>query len=237
MNPPISNWSFSALQDYETCPYRIYLKRVEKAEQPNYDDDPAHPLTRGTRIHEEAEAFIRGAGPMTRDLKKIETTLEELRDKFASGLVVVEELWRFDKEWNPVDNWDDAWCIVKSDVTDHGQGPSIIEVTDWKTGKSFGNEVKHTQQLQLYAVAGFMKQPEAIAVIARLLYVDEGKTKERKYMRTALPMLLDGWHKRGEKLTNAIQFPAKANTMSCRWCPYGTQNGTGACAFAALPNR
>lgn len=236
MTPPIKNWSFSALKDFEACPYRIYLARVEQSPRPEYDDDPNHPLTRGTRLHTEAEMFIRGTGPLTPGIKKCKELLLKLREEYANGHVICEERWAFDREWGECE-WKDRWVGLILDVVDTSPGPLIVNMTDWKSGKSFGKDVAHTQQMQLYAIGVFLKYPEVNAVNTKLGYLDEGKIRERQYLRTALPMLLKGWEARGERMTSAIHFPAKANRMNCRYCDFGTENGTGACPFAAQPNK
>lgn len=229
--PPVRSWSFSLLKDYEACPYRVYLARVERQPQPE-PDDPNHPLVRGDRIHHEAEDYIRGTGPLTKDLRKVESTLNELRFAFDDGQVEVEQKWGFDREWTPVE-WDagECWLRVICDVVRHMDNDTL-EIVDWKTGKSFGNEVKHTQQRQLYAIAAFMRYPNATHVKARMLYTDEGKEKSNHYDRSMLAQMQAQWDKRGGALTNALTFPPKPNRGNCKYCPFGIANGTGVCAYS-----
>lgn len=230
--PPIKSWSFSLLKDFEACPYRVYLMRVERAPRPAIDDDPNHPLTRGNRVHEEIEHAIRGDGPITREAKKVSDVVEDLREKFPDGIIEVEQEWGFNAQWEVVD-WRDpqCWARVKCDVVEH-MSPDAAGVDDWKTGKSFGNEVKHRQQSQLYGVATFMRYPKLITVRTRMIYTDEGKIVPGNYSRAALPTLLDRWTARAMAMTTATHFPAKPNRGNCRFCPYGVEVGTGACAYA-----
>lgn len=229
--PPVKRWSYSALTEYETCPYRTYLKRVQRSPEPPRDE--THPAERGNRIHAEAEAYIRGEGAVTKDLRKVAEALDEARAEFAEGRVEVEEQWGFTREWESV-GWDHSqcWALVKCDVVIH-RSPEVLEIWDWKSGKSFGNEVKHTQQMQLYGLAGFLRYPDVSIVKVALQYLDEGKTKPKTYDRTMVPGFLPRWEQRANRLTNALVFPPKPNKGRCKYCPYGIENGTGACAYVA----
>lgn len=229
MKPPIKRWSFSALRDFETCSYRIFLAKVEKAPQPVIED-PNHPLERGKRIHTEAEEFIKGENGLTRNLRKCESTLEQLHELYEQGLVDVEEKWGLDRQWRPV-SWDnpECWGMVRLDAMVHGDRG--LHVYDHKTGKSWNKDVAHIQQMQLYAIAAFMYFPDTTLVETSLLYLDEGKESSRVYTRSALADLLPRWQARAERLTSATAFPAKPNKGNCRFCPFGRANGTGACAY------
>lgn len=231
--PPIKKWSFSALKDYEECPYRVYLKRVERAPTPDISGQESHPLVRGDRIHKEAEAFVRGEGPLTKDLRKFSTELEGLQQRFTDGTVQVEQEWGFTKEW-AVTDWRDpaCWAMIKADVVDELDGGLTLHVIDYKTGKKFGNEVKHQQQVQLYSLGAFMRYPEAQLVKTSLYYLDEGKDTTRTYTRPFVNEILPRWTERASRMTNAMVFPPKPNKSKCRYCSYGTANGSGACPYA-----
>lgn len=229
--PPVRRWSFSALKDYEACPYRIYLKRVER--QPGPPEQPDNPLVRGNRVHAEAEAYIQGTGGMTKDLRKVKDALDEAREQYQKNCVEVEQNWGFTREWESV-GWDhsECWLLSKCDVVIH-RSPEVLEIWDWKTGKSLGKEVEHTQQMQLYGLTGFLRYPDVQLIKVTLYYTDEGKTKPKTYDRTMVPELLPRWEERAKRLTNALVFPPKPNKGKCRFCPYGVQNGTGVCPYAA----
>lgn len=229
--PPINFWSFSALRQFEKCPYSIYLKRVERLATP--PEDPHGPLAKGRKAHEEAEAYIKGEGPLTPILAKhYKTKFEELRTEYDEGRVLTEDSWWFNREWELVDkDAPDKWLIVILDAF-HKIDPTAAKVTDFKTGKSFGKEVEHLQQLQLYSIAAFMIFAELQTVEASLWYLEEKRAPlTRKYTRNALPRLLEGFSRRGDRLTAATDFPPKPNKSNCRYCDYGPNNGTGDCAY------
>lgn len=231
---PIRFWSFSAVKAFEACPYYMYLDRVEQAEKPDFSEDPKHPLVRGDRIHTEAEEFIKGDGPLTKDLNKFTEKLQDLRELYDSGRVYVEEKWGFNRDWRPVD-WKERWAGVICDVVIVSEDGRTITVIDWKSGKSMNKEVPHQQQLQLYAAATLMKFPDADLVIGQMAYLDEGKVLERKIDRSRLPYYIQRWTSRGEALTSATSFPPKPNTMNCKYCDFGPTVGTGVCPYAPDP--
>lgn len=232
--PPIDRWSFSTLKDFEACPYRVYLKKVEKQPEPEPEEGVESPLDRGTRIHEAAEAFVRGTGPMIRELRKFETEFIGLRAKYEAGkpMIELEQKWGFDKEWTPVD-WSDkeCWAMVKCDLVVHEDDRRIL-VVDYKTGKSRGNEVKHRQQMQLYGLSAFLRYTEPTLVTTELWYLDEGNKVTKTYNRSDVLPLLPRWEQRAKNLTEALVFKPKPNRGNCKYCPFGVLHGTGVCAYA-----
>lgn len=232
LKPPIKAWSFSRLMNYEECPYRVYLSSVEKLPMPEIDD-PAHPLIRGNRIHDEAERFVKGEAELTPDLKKFEDRLTWAREEYAEGNVNVEEEWGFNNEWGVTGYWDDdVWNRTKLDLMIRLDEKAAL-IVDHKTGKKFGNEVKHISQGQLYVVTTFLKFPELENIRVEFWYLDhKDTTLGRDYTRAQLPRMLARWAERGNRLTTATHFPPKPNKKNCRFCNFGIEKGTGACPYA-----
>lgn len=231
--PPVTTWSFSSLKQFEKCPYSIYLQKVAREPQPPRDEN--HPLERGTRIHTEAEQFVRGEiAELPHSLRKLEEHFEYLRQAYSDGLAVVEEDWGFNLLWQPV-GWhdEDVWCRMKLDVfIRHDDANLTIE--DHKTGKSFGNEVPHTAQGQAYAIGAAHRFPDVENIEVIFNYIDEGKRSKPKYYDKAKlaqlePRLVD----RALKLTTCTSFPPKPSVYACKYCDYGNSKGTGACGWAA----
>lgn len=228
---PIQSVSFSLIKNFETCPYRVYLSHVEKVPAPDHSDDPKHPLVRGDRVHKEAEAYIRGEGSLTKDLRKFEQRLQELAERYAEGRVEVEQKWAFDEDWQPCD-WRDGVVRMITDVTEHNGETKSARIIDWKTGKSFNKDVEHTQQRQLYAIGAFLRYAGIEFITVTHAYLDEGKEKSSNYTRANLPHLLPSWQNRIDRIRGSLTFQPKANRGNCRFCDYGTNVGTGACPFA-----
>ena len=154
----IKSWSYSGLKVFEQCPFRSYLARVKKIRE---ESGPA--AERGTVIHQEAEDYVNGTlGEFPDTLKKFKDNFEELRNGFINAQVELEGDWGFDTEWQAV-GWNDknTWARVKLDALVH-QDETSARVIDYKTGKKWGNEIAHSQQALLYAIATFMRYPNCL---------------------------------------------------------------------------
>lgn len=228
--PLIKNWSFSLLKRFEKCPHEVYLDRIERQPKPAPKEDS--PLIRGEVVHKAAEDYITNGGPLIKELKKIEERLNKCREAYEEGRVEVEQNWFFDKDWATT-SWENRVCHIKADYIEHELSMTSAHLIDWKTGKSWGNEVSHTQQAQLYAIGTFMRYTDLLTVRATFVYTDEGKEKSHVYTRTMLSALLEGYERRAERLLKATAFPYKASRSNCKFCPYSPNNGgTGSCPYA-----
>lgn len=218
----IKSASYSRLVDYESCPRKAYLKHVDRIPDPR----PSPAADRGTAIHLTGEQFIKGERHEVPDgFIKFAEELEALQRGFAAGIVDAESEWGFDKTWTACD-WKEAWFRVKADAVMR-LTPVHAAVIDFKTGKKFGNEVKHGEQLQLYALATFLMYPELKDVTAELWYLDQDELSRIDVTREiAMKRYLKVFDTRARKMTEASQYPANPNIYSCKYCPYGD---TGHC--------
>jgi CRISPR/Cas system-associated exonuclease Cas4 (RecB family) len=232
MAGPITAWSFSRLLQFEKCPHSLELSAVRKLPKPVQAED--NPMARGNRIHKLAEDYVSGKiEAMPNELSKQSDLFKLLREEFTAGTTIVEEDWGFDLDWAPT-GWfdDDVWNRSKCDVVRTLEGGRHVHVIDWKTGKKHGNEVKHIQQGQLYAVCAAIKYPDAVKITSEIAYLDHNVPSLKKtYTREILVHYMSRFTERGLKLTNATQFPPKPNAMNCKYCDYGEFVGTGACDF------
>lgn len=228
----IQSWSYSSLKQFEKCPYSQYLKRIKRVEQPEPEADS--PLVRGNAIHKEAEDFVSWeTDKFPKSLKKFEEEIKQLREMYEEGMITVEGEWGFDCGWEPCGftEWGTVWLQVKGDVViQHDK--ETFTIIDYKTGKSWGNEVAHVQQGQLYAVALMIMYPDAQSIDVEFWYLDEGKKKRRNYNRSKLIPLMANFDKRGQKMTQETEFKPKPNVMNCKWCSYGVDKGNGKCPYA-----
>lgn len=228
----IKTWSFSRLTDFEQCRYRAKLKYIDAIPEPPRPLPPGkteHANERGSRIHDAAEAFVKGGVELVPELADFKEDFLELRELHQQGKVSLEGEWAFDREWNPC-AWrsETTWCRVKLDafvrVSDtHGR------VIDYKTGKRMGNEVKHAEQGQLYQLAAFLKYPELETIDVEFWYTDQGtdSTAAANYTRAQGTAYFNKYDSRGSAVTDATEFPPNPNAYTCKWCPYLH----GACAY------
>lgn len=223
-------WAFTSLKNYEECPYRVKMDKIDK--KPQKQSDAA---SRGSAMHETAEQYVRGElpGEVPKELIKFEHPFIELRALYAEGKVTVEEDWGIRKDWSPC-GWKDAglWGRAKLDVFVR-ETETCAKIIDHKSGKKFGNELKHGDQGLSYALHAYHRFPEIETFKVEFWYLDHAQMLERMFTRRQLGILLPRYHKRAVDFTTATAFPAKPNMHNCRYCPYGKGKfGTGECPFA-----
>lgn len=225
----IPSWSFSKAQTFDQCKFRAYLMYGQKIPEPPRPLPPGkteHANDRGTRIHNDAELFVRGKGPLTPELRKFTAEFEKLKRLHAAGMVSLEGEWGMDRNWEATE-WRTAWLRLKLDALVFLSPYEAIAV-DYKTGKKFGNEVKHADQLQMYQLATFLRYPELEVVHTELWYLDVDELTPITYQRPQGLRFRQRWDKKGNDITTAVDFPANPNVFSCRYCGYGPW-GTGHC--------
>lgn len=227
----LSQWSYSRLTVFEQCKLRAKLQYIDKIPEPPRPLPPGkteHPDQRGIRVHEAAELYVRGGVEMIRELCLFKEEYEALRELYKEGAVVLEEEWAFDRNWQST-AWNSAtaWVRLKADallVSKDGTGLLV----DYKTGRRDGNEIKHTEQGQLYSVAACLRHPELQQLTVEFWYLDKDDLARQRYSRLEALSFLKKFEQRGLNVTEAIDYPANPNIFSCRYCPYGPR-GTKHC--------
>jgi hypothetical protein len=221
----IKQWSFSRLGDFEKCRYKAKLKYIDKIPEPPRPlpvGKSEHANERGTRVHDCAELYVKGGVELIPELIAFKERFDILRTLHSEGRVFLEGEWAFDEFWMPC-AWksESAWCRMKLDafvrVSD-----KHARVIDYKTGRKYGNEVKHTEQGQLYQLACFLKFPELESINVEFWYIDQGADQDlaMSYTREQGTRYFDKYNKRGIDLTTAVEFPPNPNAYSCKWCAY-----------------
>ena len=230
-NTKIVSWSHSRLIDWDKCKFRAWLKHVQRIPEPVRalsKGKDEHANDRGTRIHSNIEQYI--SGQINELLPEVEKHfgphIDFLRILYEEGIVSLEGEWGFDEEWNPTE-YQTAWHRTKLDaiVFWNKQTATVI---DYKSGRKFGNEVKHGEQLQLYQLDTFMRYPQLEFVDTELWYIDQNEITRREFTREQGLRFKSGFDARGKTITNATEFPANPNRFSCQYCMYGPW-GSGHC--------
>ena len=230
----IASWSFSRLLDFEACQYRAYLKydlRIPEPERPLPPGKTEHANDRGTRIHTLAEDYVAGRlETLPPELAAFTPELAHARALFQDGRVSLEGQWGMDQDWTPC-AWSAAWQRCKLDAIVR-TGPHTAVVIDYKTGRKFGNEIKHGQQLQLYTVNTFLRFPDIEQVTGELWYLDQDEITAMTFTRKQGLRLKGNFDQRGHAVTDCTEFAPNPNAHSCRWCMYGP---AGICKTAFKP--
>lgn len=219
----ITSWSYSRLQVFESCKYRAELAFIERV--PEGQSDAA---LRGTTLHKAAEDFVGGKLPeLPQELVKFSDEFQALRAEFEKGNASLEGEWGFGPKWEIVP-WREATGRVKCDAVVQ-QPPDRAVVIDYKTGKRAGKEIRHGEQMQLYAVSAFLRFPELEEVDVELWYTDINDVVRVRYTRHTALKLLAGFEKRIQAMLGCTTFPPNPNVWSCRYCPFSKRVGNGAC--------
>lgn len=226
----IPSWSISRLQVFEQCQYRAKLQWLDKIA----DTQPKTAADRGSAIHLEAEDYVLGKGELTHNLRHFSTDLTALKNHASKGLVTVEEEWAFDRSWN-VSEWKSGWLRLKCDAVCHLSRSHVV-VIDHKTGKRFGNEIKHAVQLQLYAVCALIRYPEVEQVTCELWYLDQNELASFVLHRRQLKKYLAIFDEKGRKFTDTTTFKPNPNVVTCRYCPYHADR-QGDCEYGTVVNQ
>lgn len=227
MKTNVTSWSFSRLEQYERCPYSIKLKVLDKMPEP--PRDPANdPMARGNMIHEQLEKMVRDGDPMPAIAQPFAALLTHLRALYEEGMVQVEQMWAFDEDWNPTEDWKSMWLRMKNDVFVRNENVGIV--IDHKTGKRFGKEISHVQQTQLYAGCAALLYPELETIHTEIWYIDDKSTLNLEYTRDQAIDFIPRFEVRAARLLNDTRFAPRPSVHNCRWCDYGP-NKTGVCGF------
>lgn len=226
MSKTIKTASYSRLLDFESCRLKAFFKHVERVPDPR----PSTAADRGTDIHNRTELFVRGQCEAPKEATKhFADELTSLKKHFEAGNASLEGEWAFDHDWQPAE-WKTGWFRLKADAVVRLSKKHAC-VVDYKTGKRFGNEIKHGEQLQLYSLAVLIRNPEIERVTAELWYFDQNELASYEVTRQTGLRCLKGFDNRARKMTQATEFPPNPNAYSCKWCPYKPEHlgGTGHC--------
>lgn len=226
----IPSWSFSKLGDFEKCRFLCYLKHDQKVPEPERPLKPGqteHANDRGSRIHDAAEQYVRGNGPLIPELHHFKDEFEKLHRLFPAGAVSLEGEWGMNEQWE-IAPWKSAWLRLKLDAQIM-DGKYRAVVVDYKSGKRWGNEVKHAQQVQLYALVAFLRNPLLEEITAELWYLDINELTSQTFTRSQSLRFRANFDLRGRALTECTDFKPNPNKFTCQWCLYGPEH-SGHCA-------
>ena len=227
----INSWSFSKLQDFETCKFLCWLKHDQKIPEPERPLPPGkteHANDRGTRIHTSCEEYINGASNVLAPEAALHfgPQIDLLRVLHKDGLVNLEGEWGMSRDWEIAD-WKTAWLRLKLDaIVFHSE--THATVIDFKTGRKFGNEIKHGEQTCLYQLAAFLRYPKLEHVTTDLWYLDQKPGENLtsvSFTREKGLKYRSNFDRRGHKLTTCTKWEPNPNVHSCKWCQYGPWNG------------
>lgn len=205
----IKTASFSTLKDYETCPHRVYLNKVEK-----HRDQGNEFTARGNEEHTKIEQFL-GNKTDNLELEHHADRVERIRT-LPQQFVDIEQHWGFDAFWTDADYWADPWLRIKCDVFTRDPALRSGNLIDWKTGKK--SHVKHTDQATLYTIAAFQRYSELDCIETNFCYIDTGETLDLILTRRATEPLRPMYEARINKMLLETEFRPKPTRWNCNYC-------------------
>jgi RecB family exonuclease len=225
-----TSWSFSRFSDYRNCPFKASLKHLQKIAEPSNQY-----LDHGSEVHDLVAKYLQrkiNRFPSTLTLGYMDV-LKKLRSPRKGTMI--EEMWAFDKDWGLCqwNDWDRCALRVKMDFAHKIK--DYVQIFDWKTGRFRPEEAanEYQMQLELYALATFVRFPDVGKVTAKLVYLEAKHIHELNFFRMMLEPLRELWAERVQPMLTDTQFVPRPNNK-CRYCFYrneNKENGGGQCEF------
>lgn len=212
--PGVVPWSYSSLQSFETCPRRHYLTKISKVVV-----EPTTPALAGGRaVHKAMEDGVNGK-VIPEAYFGYKPIINRIRA--APGQKQTERKWGLDRNLHPVDFFaKDVWVRGVLDLTI--VHPTMAIVIDYKTGK-----VKQdSDQLKLFAAAGFAMYPFAEKIKTGYMWLDHDKITDETYLRQDTAPI---WQEFMPRIERMKRVEADGNwepcpSGLCGWCPVGKQH-------------
>lgn len=224
MLPP--RWSWSSLSIYRTCHFWAKLRYIDRLPLPPRDDTAAN--ERGVRMHKGAEDFVFNGAEFPAELTKFQQQLHDARDVHHAvpGAVRGEAPLYFNANWKPCDEAN-KWLTIIPDLTI--VVPREFNVTvDYKSGKRYGNEIKHHGQGQLYAIGQWCTDASFDVYEAEFWYLDLGQIWPMQFYANQLEHARAKLDAEVNRMFEDKFFRPSPSKQNCRYCPYAP-HGTGAC--------
>jgi hypothetical protein len=214
-------WSISMLHVYETCPLYFknkYILRIPEPERPLPKGKTEHANDRGGRIHTACEDYVKGERiEFPEEAEDFEEDIEDLRNLYDQGLVMLEHDWCFDSEWIPCARKErDSIFIV--DVAAWIVPNEWLLIIDYKTGSPY--PVKHMDQMQGYALGAYKKFPDLKQVTTELWYLDKNDISTSTFKPQAARAIQNTLEKRVARMRADTEFKPASHQYACRFCPY-----------------
>jgi len=224
----VDAWSYSRYDMYQQCPQKFKFSVIDKLATP-----PSDAMDRGRQIHKLAEKHLLNpdpAAPTPPELNLFTPLFDWLRTSNLN--LMVEQQWAFTKDWR-VTGWfaksppmNKAWYRgVVDAAVNYGDGEMLL--IDHKTGKMYDT---NEDQIELFAMTGFLRFPDVKKVEARLWYLDSGDEVVRNYSRDNLPAQITKWETAIGPMFNDTIFAPRPNNL-CKYCPFSRTQG-GPCKAA-----
>jgi RecB family exonuclease len=209
-NKPIA-WSFSRLNNYETCPKKFYHLAVAKDVK---DRDSEH-ISYGKMVHEALEKRVRDNQPLPLNLQHLEQYVAHFAN--ANGTKMTEQKLCIDKEFNACDWFSkDAWCRAILDLAIINDKQAVV--VDYKTGRIS----EDFTQLRVATALLMLHMPKLQQANICYLWTKEKQVTSEVFTRDEIGPLIVEMTPRLERYNKAHwekEFPPRAGFLCKKYCP------------------
>ena len=207
-------WSYSRLNNYETCPKKFWHESVRK----DIPFQESESMRYGKQVHKALEDRVSDGKKLPMHLKHLEKYASKLYE--AKGEKLTEQQLAIDNNFQPCDWFSkDTYCRAIIDLAIINLPHGIV--IDYKTGK-----ISHDfTQLRLAGVMLMLHEPEIQTLDLAYLWTKEKKlTKDdagalnRADIKTVISELMPRIRKY-ERAHRIDSFPARPGFLCRNYCP------------------
>lgn len=208
-------WSYSALDSFETCPWRHYLTKVSK----QVVEPQTEALTWGNQVHKALELRIKSRTDLPSNMVQWEPLAARLDNSArAPGAVVeTEQRMALNAEYRPTTYFaEDVWVRSITDITIVREDRAFIG--DYKTGAPKPDSA----QLRLTAAVTMHHKPYVNSVTNSFIWLKTNTLTTERFTRADLPTIWQEFAPRVQRFEAAIKenkFPKRPSGLCKKWCP------------------
>jgi hypothetical protein len=203
-------WTYSHLDQFETCPRRFHETRIAK----KYAEPQTDAIKWGIEVENALEKRVLDAQPLPDGMKQWEGIAVQLAA--LPGHKYSQKKLAIDRAFKPSDYWSGStWSRGQPDLLIVNNAKAVV--IDYKTGKR-----KPTEQVELYALYVFAHHPEVSHIDTAFVWLKERKIDRKTITREEVPVTWQEFLPRVAKLESAYEresWPAKPSGLCKGWCP------------------
>jgi hypothetical protein len=207
-------WSFSALNNFESCPKKYWHLSIEK----DVKEEEGEAILYGKKVHKALELLVRDGTPLPQELAHMKPYVQQFIDADVTKLC--EQQLAITADFGPTDwrDWSGAWCRAVIDLALVGDTHAVL--IDYKTGKVKDDGFV---QLSLAAVIFMVHHPKINVVDVGYLWTEaKGKVSKARYTRDQITEVWNSLLPRVGKFQAAYEqtnYPARPSGLCRNWCP------------------
>ena len=209
-----TKWSYTGLHAYEGCPRKYHEVNVLKA----YPREETDQTRYGTKLHEQAELFIKDDRPLDSDFKFLQPVMDKLNA--MTGRKFPELEMALTTDLVPCGfKAEEYWVRGIADLVIVDDDNMTARVFDYKSG---GNKYPDTDQLTLMSLMVFKHFPHIKQVTSGLLFVLKNTVSKHRVERSQEDALWWRYRERVARIDaaheNGVWNPQQSGLCK-RYCP------------------